>query len=348
MKSQKIFEYGAPLQEVNEETPTPHGKQILLRVIHCGVCHSDVHVHDGFFRLDDQDKLDIRARRNLPFTLGHEVFGEVVAIGPDVKDISIGDRRAVYPWIGCGDCPTCNRDEEYLCEKSDRVIGLSTNGGYSDHLVVPDPKYLLEVGGINPGLAATYMCSGLTAFAAINQVSGMGVKDNVLILGLGGVGMSGLQIARAILDANLFAADIDDTKLSIASNMGIETFNSSQNTCIRDIQRRTNGVTAVVDFVGSQDTAAMALKVIRRGGEYIIVGLYGGAIKLPLATVALRAISIKGVLTGSINDARAVISLARDGKLLPIPITERPLTDATNVLEDLKKGTVTGRVILSP
>ena len=92
----------------------------------------------------------------------------------------------------------------------------------------------------------------------------------------------------------------------------------------------------------------MALKVIRGGGEYITDGLYGGAIKLPLATVALRAISIKGVLTGSIKDAREVISLARDGKLSPIPITERPLTDATNALEDLKKGTVTGRVILSP
>ena len=92
----------------------------------------------------------------------------------------------------------------------------------------------------------------------------------------------------------------------------------------------------------------MALKVIRGGEEYITVGLYGGATKLPLATVALRAISINGVLTGSINDAHAVVTLARDGKLSPIPIAERPLTDATNALEDLKKGTVTGKVILSP
>ena len=104
MKSQAITEYGAALQEVEAETPNPSGNEVLVEISHCGVCHSDVHFHDGHFDMGGGNQLDVRGARQTPFTLGHEIEGIVTAIGDDVKDVKVGERRVIYPWIGCGDC----------------------------------------------------------------------------------------------------------------------------------------------------------------------------------------------------------------------------------------------------
>ncbi|MEQ9519949.1 MAG: alcohol dehydrogenase catalytic domain-containing protein [Parvibaculum sp.] len=143
MKSQAIVEYGAPLQEIQSDLPVLEGTQVLLKVSHCGVCHSDVHLHDGHFDLGGGNKLDVSRGRKLPFTLGHEIEGEVVAVGPDVEGVSVGDKRVAYPWIGCGDCPTCRRGEENLCNKPAN-LGIQVAGGYSTLAVVPQPRYLLD------------------------------------------------------------------------------------------------------------------------------------------------------------------------------------------------------------
>ena len=115
MKSQAITEYGAALEPVESETPQPSGSEVLVEISHCGVCHSDVHFHDGHFDMGGGNKLDVRGARQTPFTLGHEIEGTVIAIGDEVKDVKVGDRRVVYPWIGCGDCNDCNNGRENLC-----------------------------------------------------------------------------------------------------------------------------------------------------------------------------------------------------------------------------------------
>ena len=115
MKSQSITDYGQPLQPVESETPVPTGGEVLVEITHCGVCHSDVHFHDGHFDIGGGEKLDVRGARQTPFTLGHEIEGTVIAVGPDVKNTQVGARTVVYPWIGCGDCPSCNRGEEHYC-----------------------------------------------------------------------------------------------------------------------------------------------------------------------------------------------------------------------------------------
>src|SRR5690606_13043576 len=113
--------------------------------------------------------------------------------GPDVKDVKVGDHRVAYPWIGCGECPTCNRGEEQLCNKP-RNLGIQVAGGYATHAIVPHEKYLLDYSGVKDGLAATYMCSGLTAFGAMKKLD-VSDEERVLVVGLGGVGMMGLQFA---------------------------------------------------------------------------------------------------------------------------------------------------------
>ena len=137
MLSQAIVEFGKPLQAIESPTPEPKGTEVLLKVENAGVCHSDVHIHDGYFDLGGGNKLPM-ANIKLPHTLGHEIEGEVIAVGPDAKGVKVGERYAAFPWIGCGDCPACQRGEENLCLRP-RQLGCSANvpGGYATHVIVP-------------------------------------------------------------------------------------------------------------------------------------------------------------------------------------------------------------------
>ncbi len=211
MLSQSMVEFGAPLQEIETPTPVPAGTEVLLKIGHSGVCHSDVHLHDGYFDLGGGNKLQIEYLK-LPHTLGHEIEGEIIAVGPEATGVKIGARYAAFPWIGCGDCAACRRGEENLCARP-RQIGCSAGvpGGYATHVVIPHPKYLIDYGSTPPALAAAYMCSGLTAFGAMKKVGKLGEGDEVVVLGCGGVGMMGVQFARSLFGKGPIAADIDDS-----------------------------------------------------------------------------------------------------------------------------------------
>ena len=163
MRSQAVVEFGAPLKEIETPTPEPTGTEVLLKVHNAGVCHSDVHIHDGYFDLGGGNKLPM-ANIKLPHTLGHEIEGEVIAVGPEAKGVKVGQRYAAFPWIGCGKCPSCLRGEENICIGGPRQLGCSNGcpGGYATHVMVPHPKYLIDYGSIPPALGAAYMCSGLT------------------------------------------------------------------------------------------------------------------------------------------------------------------------------------------
>src|ERR1700733_5586016 len=199
MHRQSLVEYAKPLQPTDAETPKPQGTEVLLRVSHCGVCHSDLHLQDGYFDLGGGNKLDVQSGRKLPFTLGHEIAGVVEAVGPDAQGVAKGKRFAAYPWIGCGKCGLCARGDEHLCN-APRALGITVDGGYATHVMVPHPRYLLDVEGISPAIAGALMCSGLTGYSAIKNAVSFLRAGPVLIVGLGGVGMMGLQFARAMTD----------------------------------------------------------------------------------------------------------------------------------------------------
>jgi D-arabinose 1-dehydrogenase-like Zn-dependent alcohol dehydrogenase len=351
MRSQVITEFGKPLQELETPTPTPTGSEVLLKVHNAGVCHSDVHIHDGYFDLGGGNKLPM-ANVKLPHTLGHEIEGEVVAVGPDVKDIKVGARYAAFPWIGCGKCPSCLRGEENICVGGPRQLGCSNGcpGGYATHVMVPDPKYLIDYGKTEPALAAAYMCSGVTAYAAMKKIGKLGPKDQVLVLGVGGVGMMGVQFAKAMFGKGPIAADIDDGKLEAAKKAGASAvYNTKDPESAKKLVADTGGgAYAVVDFVGSEKTFAFASQAVRRGGKVIIVGLFGGAMSMPLPMFPFRTISIGGSMVGSLDETKEMMELVRAGKVDPIPYTKRPLSEANKSLEDLVAGKITGRVVLTP
>jgi len=334
---------GADLLAVRSETPTPKGAQVLLKMLACGVCHSDIHLHDGVFDLGNDKQLEVGRAGQV---LGHEIFGEVVAVGEDVVGVKVGDRRVVYPWIGCGECASCRRGEEHLCTPG-RGLGTMARGGFADHVLVPDSRYLFDKGSVDDALASTYACSGLTAYSALKKIADREPDDEVLIIGAGGVGMMAIQIALS-MGINPIVADIDPQKLAIAKSLGVQrVFDSSDREQVKAIKGLSaGGVFAVLDFVGAQASVNFGLSCLRKGGKLVIVGLFGGSLNMPIPFIPMNARVIQGSYVGSLQEMSELMSLVRAGKIAPIQIEERPLSEVSQALADLKAGRAKGRIVL--
>lgn len=343
MISYKTTTPGAPLAKVESQTPQPQGTEVLVKTVACGVCHSDIHMHDGVFELGNGKQLQVHSEG---MVLGHEIFGEVVAVGPDAENVNIGDRRVVYPWIGCGSCAACKRGEEHLCTPG-RALGIVANGGFADHVLVPNSRYLFDKGDVADSLAATYACSGLTAYSALKKVGTLHEGDEVVIIGAGGVGMMAIQIALSAMNIDPIVVDIDDAKLQAAKDFGVtRTFNSSDPQTAKEIRKSTGGAYAVLDFVGAEASVNYGLGCLRKGGMLVIVGLYGGALNIPIPFLPMNARIIQGSYVGTPEDMGELMELVRAGKVAPIEIHERPLAEANEALLDLKAGKVQGRQVL--
>ncbi len=348
MERQSIVEYGAPLRPTTAKTPGPKGTEVLVRVRHCGVCHSDVHLQDGHFNLGNGKELDVKSGRSLPFTLGHEIEGEVAAIGPKVEEVTVGQRFIVYPWIGCNTCALCKSGAEHLCN-APHQLGITVDGGFSDFVMVPHPRYLLDYIGILPELAGPYMCSGLTAYSALNKAGPLLKDEALIIMGLGGVGMMALEFAKALFEGPIFACDIDAKKREQGLKAGaLACFDPSEKDARRNFMKMTGGAQAVVDFVGAETSLNFAQGCLAKGGRVVVAGLIGGEFKIPIPMFPLRSIAIIGTFVGSLNEARDMISLVQSGIVSPIPIETRPLSQASTTLDDLRHGKISGRVVLTP
>jgi len=334
---------GAALVEVESDTPTPQGSEVLVKTVACGVCHSDIHMHDGVFELGGGKQLAV-GREGM--VLGHEIFGEVVAVGPDAQGVQVGDRRVVYPWIGCGECAACQRGEEQLCTPG-RALGIVVQGGFADHVLVPHSRYLFDKGSVSDSLAATYACSGLTAYAALKKVGELQEQDAMVIIGAGGVGMMAIQIALSAMNIDPIVVDIDEGKLQAARELGVSrTYNSSDPQTAKELRKATGGAYAVIDFVGAEASVNYGLGCLRKGGMLVIVGLYGGALSMPIPFLPMNARIIQGSYVGTLQDMAELMELVRAGKIAPIEIHERPLAEASAALADLKAGKVQGRQVL--
>jgi alcohol dehydrogenase len=344
---QSLVAYGQPLRETVADLPTPRGSEVLLRVECCGVCHSDLHIQDGYFDLGGGRQLDITKDRSLPFTLGHEIAGVIAATGDQADGAVIGHRVAVYPWIGCGKCAACRAGNENWCSDHHH-LGVAVDGGYATHVLVPHPRYLLDYAPLSPFFAGPLMCSGLTAYAALKRLATHSKDNPVLLVGLGGVGMMGLAIARLLFRQPPLVADIDPEKRAAALAAGAaQAFDPSDREARRAIMAATGGLLAVCDFVGSDKSLQFATSVLARGGRVIVTGLLGGNFSIPAAMIPIKAMTIEGTLAGTLAEARELIDLARTGKLATIPTHDRPLKDAQASLDALRSGHVVGRTVLA-
>src|SRR6478609_755344 len=181
MRSFQVCQCGAPLQMNEQETPKPQGTQVLLKMLAAGVCHSDLHIWDGYYEIGGGKKMMLADRGiKLPLTMGHENVGEVVAVGPDAKGVKVGDVRLVNPWMGCGTCKVCQRGEENLCLKPQNV-GVFAQGGYATHMLVPSHRHLFDIGHLSPVEAAPLACSGVIGLMGVTLAKKMGAKDVIIV-----------------------------------------------------------------------------------------------------------------------------------------------------------------------
>ena len=349
MISYDIIEHGRPLQKVIKEAPKPAGTEVLVRITRSGVCHSDLHIWDGYFDLGDGKRFYVKDRGCVPpFTLGHEPFGVVEALGPRAKGVKVGQKRIVFPWIGCGKCAMCKDGLDNMCTAM-RTIGVVRPGAYSSHLLVPHPKYLVDATGIDESFAATLACSGVTAYSAYCKLPKLPARDAVAVIGCGGVGLATISVLRAMGLRNVIACDVDEVKLATAKSFGAKlTLDTRAPDAVQKLQALAKGcLGGVIDLVGMPATAALGLAALRKGGCYVICGLYGGELKFPLPSIPLRALRIAGSYVGNLQELKAVVALAKKKKLKRMPLTTRPADEVNTILTDLKAGRVTGRVVLA-
>ena len=348
MLSYDVIEWGKPLEKAERETPKPKGTEVLLRLKYCGVCHSDVHIREGYFELGGGKRLSMTERgMRLPATLGHEPYGTVIAAGPDAADVPIGEDRLVYPWTGCGACARCRERLDNFC-MAPAMIGIQRSGGYADHLLVPHSRYLIDASGIDPAWAATLSCSGLSAYAAVSKLNPIPREEWVTVIGAGGLGLSAIGMLRALGHERIVAVDIDLGKLKAAAAAGATaTVYGRDSGCESQLKQIAGGfIYGAIDLVGSTDTAKLALGTLRKGGKLILVGLYGGEIPLSLVTTIQRALTIQGSHLGTVAELHAVVVLARRGQIQPIPIEKRSLSEVSRTLDELKQGAIVGRVVV--
>lgn len=349
MRCYELVEFGSSLVESKRFIPAPTGSEVVVSVKGAGVCHSDVHICEGYFDMGGGKKAPLSGV-TLPLTPGHEIAGEVLAVGPEAPGVSVGDVVLVDPWIGCGECQVCQAGEDHLCSKP-RFMGLNSNGGFTDCVVVPHSRYLIDLKGLDPVKMAPYACSGLTAFGAIKKLHPLLNAQPIVIIGAGGLGLMAVHILSMLGAKGAIVVERDERRRQAALEAGaLGAFAPDEPKIARQIRDLCGPVMGVIDFVGSEETATLGFNLLARGGKLVIVGLFGGSITLPVAMFPSRGVSIEGSYIGSHDELVELVELARKrpGGPPPVIVNPRPLSDANEALADLREGRVVGRLVLVP
>lgn len=349
--SYQVQAFGAPLAYRKQPTPEPEGSQVLLRVLAAGVCHTDLHTWQGWYDLGGGQRMSVKDRGvSLPLTLGHEIVGEVVAAGPDAELRSTGRPVLVYPWIGCGGCKLCLRGKEQLCP-SPRYLGIFRDGGYADHVLLPHPRYLVDIGDLPAHQAAPFACSGLTAYSAIRKIDSQTLNEEpIVVIGAGGLGLMAVTLLGAMNGAGAVVVEPDASRRAAALVAGaVAVIDPAQPNAADQIRESCGGaVWAVIDCVGSSQTAQLGLDLLAKGGQLVQTGLFGGRVEVPTPVLTLRSISWQGSFVGSLPELRELLDLVRQRQPAMVPTCCRPLRLAHESLADLHEGRVVGRLILQP
>lgn len=349
MKTYQVVEFGTPLVPRELPDPVPDARAVVVTVVSCGLCHSDVHLQQGHIGLGGDQKLPVTMLGiNTPATLGHEISGRIAAFGPSsgLQPADIGRPVIVYPWIGCGRCPACLAGRDNECPQPES-LGWQRPGGHGEKVVVRDARFLVDVGSLDLGYAGILACCGLTGYSALRKIVR---RDGPIgIIGMGGLGLMALAIAKGTGLGPVAGMDIDPARLTLArESYGADFVFDSRAADIADkIQQQTGGLIGIVDFVGSQQTSTLAVSVLRTGGTYVNVGLFGGALQTPLAILVQRQLVLRGSYVGTPEELRELAALVRGGKVKSIPIRNEPIATVNEGLDQLRAGKVTGRIVHS-
>lgn len=338
MKAAVLREFKRPLSVEEVGQPQPEAGEILIQVEACGVCHSDVHIADG-------DWLQFAKLVKSPLILGHEVVGSVVEKGPDVQDLQIGDRVGV-PWIHwtCGECEFCREGNENLCRQQ-KITGVTVDGGYAEFVKAPASHALRIPDGLSSSQAAPLFCAGVTVYRALKRARIL-PGQRLAVFGIGGLGHLGVQFGKA-LGAEVIAIDISEEKLTLATTLGASaTINATTNNVVTELRSRGGAHVSLVTSAAraSYDTAFYC---VRPTGTLLVVGLPADPICFPPILMAAGEIRIQASTVGTRQEVREVLAMAAAGNVR-CEVAPRPLAEANEALDQLRRGQVSGRLVLTP
>lgn len=328
------------------EVPEPGPGEVLLKVAGAGACHSDVAIFHEFEGDPNQGLL------SPPYVLGHENSGWVEAVGAGVTGVEVGAPYLVYGPIGCGHCRSCSRGQDTYCELPADVgylgVGLGRNGGMAEYMTVP-VRNLIPLGDADPVAAAPLADAGLTPYHAVKmalpRLAGGG--RHALVIGLGGLGLVGVQILKAVTGAQVIATDLKPAAMARAGEFGAVTVEggADQAEHIRELTGG-RGVDAVFDFVGSSSTIALAQATVAQRGAMQIVGIAGGSAEWSFFTNPYEA-TLTNSYWGTIEDLYEVVDLYRAGLITP-DIERFSLDDALEAYRRLRDGELNARAVVVP
>lgn len=335
MKAAVIHEYKQPLSIEDAEIPKPGPDEILIKVEACGVCHSDLHIAEG----DWTHLLRIIKRPLIP---GHEVVGLVVEKGEAVTELQIGDRVGVaWTHWTCGECELCKEDHENLCTHQ-AITGATVDGGYAEFIKAKASHSLKVPENLSSEEAAPLFCAGVTVYRAIKN-SGVKPGKRLVVFGIGGLGHLAVQIAKTF-GAEVIAVDIAEDKLEFARSLGATTtFNATKEDVVKAIKKLGGAHVAVVTS-GAKKAYDQAFYAMRSSGRLVVVGMPAEDLTFP--AIMMREVQIGSSATGTRRDLREVLDLAAAGSVR-CTFETRSLEEINAVFDEMRRGQITGRVVLT-
>lgn len=334
MRAAVVTEFGAPLQVSEIARPTPGPGEALVKLETSGVCHTDLHAAHG----------DWPVKPSPPFVPGHEGYGTVVALGPGVEDLAIGDKVGnAWLWSACGSCEYCRTGWETLCEKQ-RNGGYTVDGSFGSYLLV-NAAYAARIpDGVDPVEVAPILCAGVTVYKGL-KVTDTRPGQWVAISGVGGLGHIAVQYARA-MGLRVVAIDIDDAKLALAARLGAEvTVNATTSDVVDEVQKATGGVHGVLVTAVHPQAFGQAIGLTRRGGTIVFNGLPPGDFPAPIFDIVLKGLTVRGSIVGTRQDMVEALDFYARGMIKP-KCSERSLEEINEVFAEMEKGAIDGRVVI--
>ena len=337
MKAAVLHEFKKPLAIEEVRQPQPGTDEVLIRVEACGVCHSDVHVTDG-------DWAQFAKIVKTPLIPGHEIAGVVVEKGAAVQDLQIGNRVGV-PWIHwtCGECEFCREGNENLCRRQ-KITGVNVDGGYAEFVKAPASHVLTIPDSLSSIQAGPFFCAGVTVYRALKHANIL-PGQRLAVFGIGGLGHLAVQFGQS-LGAEVVAVDISDEKLTLARSLGASTtINAGDKDAIKQLRNR-GGVHLALVTSAARAAYDTAFYCLRPTGILLVVGLPADPICFLPILMAAGEIRIQASTVGTRQDVREVLAIAAAGKVR-CQVAARPLADANEALNELRRGQVSGRLVLN-
>ena len=341
MRAMVVERYGAPLQMADLPTPSPGPRQVLVRIIGCGVCRSDLKVIAG--------TMPFSAALPLPHVPGHEISGEIAALGAGARG-RVGDRVVVYHYWACRTCAHCQAGEENLCLNLEGWAGFSSPGGFQEYLAVPDDCVLPLPANVPPEHGGPLTCALGTAYHAVVSRGVLRAGETAVVLGAGGVGLQAVQIAKAS-GATVFAVDVHPHRLQAARAAGADDAFPAGETAPARVHEATagRGADLVIDTVGHHGSLAAASALARTGGRIVVIGYTTQPDKypaIPTERLVLGQLTVLGTRYATRLALRQALSLVARGLVHPVISGEVPLERANEALAMVREDRATGRVIV--